>query len=126
MEVPRLGAESELQLLAYATATAISDLSRICDLHHSLQHCLILNPLREARDQTHILTDTKLGTLSHNGNSERVLLKAAMPTSVLSKCTSTHTGLGFGLLCTLYYCQAIPRMTVLEFCQELIASGSTI
>ena len=33
MEVPRLGAESELQLLAYATAIAVLDLSCICDLH---------------------------------------------------------------------------------------------
>ena len=35
MEVPRLGAESDLQLLAYATATATQDLSYICKLHHS-------------------------------------------------------------------------------------------
>ena len=32
MEVPRLGAESELLLLAYATATW--DLSIVCNLHH--------------------------------------------------------------------------------------------
>ena len=35
MEVPRLGVLSELQLLAYARATATPDLSRVCDLHHS-------------------------------------------------------------------------------------------
>ena len=35
MEVPRLGVESEFKLLAYATATAVPDLSHICDLHHS-------------------------------------------------------------------------------------------
>ena len=35
MEVPRLGVESGLQLLAYATATAMRDLSRVCNLHHS-------------------------------------------------------------------------------------------
>ena len=35
MEVPRLGVESELQLLAYATATVTHDLSGVCDLHHS-------------------------------------------------------------------------------------------
>ena len=35
MEVPRVSVESELQLLAYATATATSDPSRVCDLHHS-------------------------------------------------------------------------------------------
>ena len=33
VEVPRLGVGSELQLLAYATATAMPDLSRVCDLH---------------------------------------------------------------------------------------------
>ena len=33
MEVPRLGVESELQLLVYATA--IPDQSHVCDLHHS-------------------------------------------------------------------------------------------
>ena len=33
MGVPRLGVKSELQLLVYATATAMWDPSRICDLH---------------------------------------------------------------------------------------------
>ena len=37
VEVPRLGFKSELQLPAYATATAIPDLSRVCDLHRSLR-----------------------------------------------------------------------------------------
>ena len=36
MEVPRLGVEWELQLLAYAPATAMPDPSLIFDLHHSL------------------------------------------------------------------------------------------
>ena len=58
MEVPRLGVESELQLLAYPTAMAKSDLSRVHDLHHSPQQCCILNPPSEARDPTHILMDT--------------------------------------------------------------------
>ena len=53
MAVPRLGAESELQLLAYTTATAVTDPRCICDLCHSLQQCQILNPLNEARDWTH-------------------------------------------------------------------------
>ena len=52
MEVPRLGLKSELQLLAYATATATSDLSRVCDLHHSSWQCWILNLPSEARDRT--------------------------------------------------------------------------
>ena len=58
MEVPGLGAESELQLLAYTTATAIWDLSHFCNLHHSLLQHRILNPLSEARDQTLILMYT--------------------------------------------------------------------
>ena len=39
MEVPTLGGELELQLLAYTTATATQDPGCICDLCHSLwQH----------------------------------------------------------------------------------------
>ena len=58
VEVPRLGVEQELQLPAYATATATPDLIRVCDLHHNLWQCQILNPLSEARDRTHVLMDT--------------------------------------------------------------------
>ena len=70
MEVPRLGVKLELQLQAYTTAIAAPDPSRICDLHSS-QQCWILNPLSEARVQTHILIYTSwvLNLLSHNGNS---------------------------------------------------------
>ena len=50
MEVPRLGVESELLLLAYTTATAMRDLSCVCNLHHSSSQCQIFNPLRKARD----------------------------------------------------------------------------
>ena len=50
MEVPGLGVKSELQLLAYSIATAMPDLSHICDLDCSLWQCQILNPLSEARD----------------------------------------------------------------------------
>ena len=35
LEVPGLGVESKLQLVAYATATAMPDPNRVCDLHHS-------------------------------------------------------------------------------------------
>ena len=52
MEVPRLGVELELWPLAYTTATAMWDPSRVCDLHHSSWQRRILNPLREVRDQT--------------------------------------------------------------------------
>ena len=48
-EVPRLGVELELQLLAYTTA--MPDLSRVCNLYHSSrQDRQILNPLSKARD----------------------------------------------------------------------------
>ena len=57
MEVPRLGVKSELQLLAYTTATAMPDPSRIFDIHHSSRQCQIPDPLNEARDRTCILMD---------------------------------------------------------------------
>ena len=57
MEVSRLEVESELQLLAYTTATAPWDLSYIC-YHHSSWQSQILNPLNEARDRTGILMET--------------------------------------------------------------------
>ena len=45
LKVPRLGVESELQLLACATATATRNPSCICNLYHSSQQHRILNPL---------------------------------------------------------------------------------
>ena len=54
MEVPRLGVESELQLPAYATATATPAPHSSCiyALRCSLQQCRILNSLSKARGQT--------------------------------------------------------------------------
>ena len=52
LEIPKLGFASELQLLPYATATAMQDASHICDLHHRSWSCWILNPLIRARDWT--------------------------------------------------------------------------
>ena len=49
MEVPRLGVDSDLQLLAYTAATITPDLSCLCNLHHSLWQCQILHPLSRAR-----------------------------------------------------------------------------
>ena len=57
VEVPRLGVESELQLPASTTATAMQDPSCACDLHQSSQLRWILNPLSEVRDQTCIPMD---------------------------------------------------------------------
>ena len=58
MEVPRLREESELQLLAYTTAIALWDPSRIFNLHHSSGQHWVLNPLSKARDQTCIIMNT--------------------------------------------------------------------
>ena len=60
--------ESELQLPA--TATAVWDPSHFCNLYHNSWQCQILNPVSNARDQTHILMDTTQvhNLLSHNGN----------------------------------------------------------
>ena len=70
MEVPRLGVQSELQFLTYTTAPAWPDLSCVCDLHQSSWQCQILNPLRGARDWTHILIATSWG---HNCEPQQEL-----------------------------------------------------
>ena len=58
VEVPRLGVESELQLPAYTTATAVRDPSCICDLCCSSRQGWTLNSLSEARGRTCVLMDT--------------------------------------------------------------------
>ena len=55
LSVPRVGVESELQLLVYTTATAKPGPSHVCYLHHSSLQCQILNPLSEARDRNCVL-----------------------------------------------------------------------
>ena len=57
MEVPRLGVQSELQLLAFTTATATQDPSRVCDPYHNSCQRRILHPLSEAKDRTRVLMD---------------------------------------------------------------------
>ena len=47
MEVLRLEVKSELQMPAYATATAMWDLSQVCNLHHKLT----ATPDREPTEQ---------------------------------------------------------------------------
>ena len=71
MEVSRLGVQSELQLPAYAIATAMQDLSHVCDLYHSSWKCWFLNPMSKARDRKHTLMDTSQvhSPLSNSGNS---------------------------------------------------------
>ena len=71
MEVPRLGVELVLQLPTYTTATAMRNLSHVCNLHHSSWQHRILNPLSKARYPPCILMDTSqvLNPLSYSGNS---------------------------------------------------------
>ena len=61
VEVPslvKLEVKLVLQLLAYATAKEMQDLSYVCDLHHSSKQCQILNLLNRTRDWICILMDT--------------------------------------------------------------------
>ena len=46
------GSHTRLQLPAYATGTAISNLSHVRDLHHNSRQHQVLNPLSEARDRS--------------------------------------------------------------------------
>ena len=67
MEVPGLETDQSCS----RRPTVILDPSHICDLHHSLRQSKILNPLSEARGQTHILMGTSqvCDILSCKGNS---------------------------------------------------------
>ena len=87
MEVPRLGVQLELQLLVYTTATAMQVPSRICDLHHSSGQHWILNPLGEARDQTHVLMDPSGACGSPHGSTMGTLRQAGegLSTSAVRK-----------------------------------------
>ena len=53
VETPKLEVELELELPAYTTATAMPDPKCICNLQYSSCQHLILDPLSEARGQTH-------------------------------------------------------------------------
>ena len=88
MEVPRLGVKSELQLPAYATATAMQDPNHVWDLHHSSQQHQIINPLSEARDQTCILMDPSHGSLTAEPQRELLMLPV-LNTTLFIVITST-------------------------------------
>ena len=105
MEVPRLRVKLELQLPAYATATATSDTSRVFNLYHSSWQCRILNPLNEARDQTHILMDPRQvhQPLSHKGNSLTFFFTPPYP-GVIPTCVS-QAGISFQKF--IYLCRYV-------------------
>ena len=77
MEVPRLGNQLQLQLLAYTTATATWDPSHTCNLHHSSWQRWIPNPVSKVRDRTRNLMDISWVrlSLSHGSSEGQFLVK---------------------------------------------------
>ena len=68
MELPRL--EVQLQTYTPATATATPDPNRICDLPD-------LYPLSKVRDQTYILSQTKVRSLTSWATRELLIVLTA-------------------------------------------------
>ena len=92
VEVPKLGVKSELQLPAYAIATATPDPNCIFNLHYSSRQHQIPNPVREAKDGTYILMVTywlDLFLLRHNRNSLQSVLNIDVRV-ILGKIKSDH------------------------------------
>ena len=81
----------------------MTDLSHVCNLHHSWWQCQILNPLRKTRDWTHILMGPNWAPwpLSHKGNSLRIIL-CRVPTSKVFKGMMANTE--FPVSVTPHYC----------------------
>ena len=80
-QVPRPGGKLELQVPAYTTATAMLNLSSICDLCHSFRQRWILNTPGEPRIEP---ASSKTpcwvpNPLSHNGNSNILNLLKKLP-----------------------------------------------
>ena len=69
MEVPRLGAESELQLAGLHHSHRMRNPSHVCNLHHSSWQHRKPDPLSEARDRICILMDISHIRSRHSGNS---------------------------------------------------------
>ena len=88
MEIPRLGVESEMQLLSYATAT--QGLSHVCDLCQSVQQHQILHLLSKARDRSCILMDASgaCNLLNHKRDASLSFVKSAF--SLLSWLEDFH------------------------------------
>ena len=62
MAAPEARSQIGVAAAACAAAMATLDPSHIYNLHSSLQQCQIVNPLREAPDQTRILPNTASGS----------------------------------------------------------------
>ena len=75
MKVPRLGVKLELQLPAYATGTAMPDLSCTCDLQHSSQQCYYTTERDQGLNLRPHGYQSGALPLSHNGNSPSPLFE---------------------------------------------------
>ena len=135
MEVLGLGVEWELQLLAYATATASRDPSHIFDLCHSLLQCWLLKPVREARDQICILMVTiwVLNQLSHRGIL-KISLRSQESTNLYleDQRSASLSGLEWWLTQTVGTYQAIDHSFFFNFSflawgvQKILGQGSNL
>ena len=76
---------SQARLPACAIATAMPDLSCICDLHHSSWQRQILNSLNKARDQTRNLV-----VPSQNSTFKYALVKTYWPMDTLEYMVVKH------------------------------------
>jgi len=74
-----------------------SNWSCIYDLHHNSLQCQILNPLSEARDQTHILFD--ISQAEPHGNSSACLNRRLSPLSPFPLWLCRLVPSGFWLIC---------------------------
>ena len=120
LEVPRLGVQWELQLLAYATATATPDPSRVCDLHRSTRQHWILNSPKWGQGSNLHPHGYQLGLLllSHDRSSENccltalsspVLQRTAPPPWALVSTISGPSAQAWRILCAVYP-KSIPRL----------------
>ena len=128
MEVPRLGDESELQLLAYATATTTQNPSCVWNLHHCSWPHWIPNTAREAKDWTCILmAPSGLLTTEPWRELSMLLFFINMTDSPKNKkknhsdhCLMTECApLGTALVCALAQCTPAWSRTCCWYCSDL-------
>ena len=113
----------------------------ICKLHHSSWQYWMLNPLREARDRTHILTDTSqvLNQLSHNVNTQIHTLDHGLAIShflssqrtcklqnYILGYTYTHTQTHTDYIHHIYFVCVNTHTAILQFLHYVYGTSGTI